>query len=128
MRKSIGAYPPNWKEIATALKDKHGWCCIRCGHPHDREGGHVLTIHHADIDPSNNRWWNLLCLCQRCHLHIQSKVVMERVWMFEHTPWFRPYVAGYYAAQYGLPDDEESVAGRIDELIALGQGLVSEVS
>jgi len=49
---------------------------------------------------------------------------MERVWMFEHSEWFRPYVAGYYAYQHGLPDDEESVRARINGLIALGQGLL----
>lgn len=121
-RKSTGDYPPNWREIATAIKEAHGWACIRCGHPHEPAAGYCLTVHHADLDPSNCRWWNLLCLCQRCHLQIQAKVVMERVWMFDHTPWFKPYVAGYYAFHHGLPDDEESVTPRIDELIALGQG------
>lgn len=41
--------------------------------------------------------------------------------MFEHSEWFRPYVAGYYAFHAGLPDDRESVTAHMDEYIALGQ-------
>lgn len=129
-RKSTGDYPPNWKAVATAVKDAAAWRCVRCEHPHDPPAGYCLTVHHLDLDPSNCRWWNLAPLCQRCHLQIQAKVVMERVWMFEHSAWFRPYVAGYYAHQHGLRDDRASVEPRIDELIALGQGriVVEELS
>lgn len=123
-RKSVGGcYPENWQEIAKSVKDDAGWKCVRCGHLHEVETGHVLTVHHLDMNPANCRWWNLAALCQRCHLQIQHKVVMERVWMFEHSKWFRPYVAGYYAFHAGQPDDRDSVLTRIDELIALGQGI-----
>lgn len=122
-RKSTGAYPPDWKTIAKAVKDKHGWKCIRCGHAHDPKAGYTLTVHHADICPANCAWWNLLCLCQRCHLQIQAKVVLERAWLLPHSEWFRPYVAGYYAHVNGLPDDEAYVLAHMDELIAVGQGL-----
>jgi hypothetical protein len=46
---------------------------------------------------------------------------MERVYMFEHTEWFKPYVAGYYAFHAGLPDDKESVQERMNEYLAIGQ-------
>lgn len=121
-RKSTGDYPPDWKAIATAVKEAVGWRCVRCDHPHDPPAGYCLTVHHLDLDPSNCRWWNLAPLCQRCHLQIQAKVVMERVWMFDHTPWFRPYVAGYYAYHAGLSDDRADVEPLIDRLIAMGQG------
>ena len=120
-RKSKGQYPANWKEIAQEVKDEAQWKCVRCGHPHDVKNGYVLTVHHLDLDPSNCRWWNLPALCQRCHLKIQAKVVMERIWMLPHSTWFKPYVAGYYAFQFGLPDHQEFVMGRIDKLIQLGQ-------
>ena len=120
-RKSTGDYPPNWKEIAKAVKDKHDWRCIRCGHLHDPKAGYTLTIHHADLNPSNSAWWNLLCLCQRCHLQIQAKVVLERPWILPHSQWFRPFVAGYYAHVSGLPDDEANVLAHIDELLEIGQ-------
>ena len=120
MRKSTGEYPDNWKEIASRVKEDAEWRCVRCGHPHDVEAGYVLTVHHLDINPSNCAWWNIPALCQRCHLHIQAKVVMEQDWMFEHSEWFKPYVAGYYAHTHGFPEDKEYVNEHLDELIELG--------
>lgn len=58
----------------------------------------VLTVHHFDGNKSNNAWWNLMPLCQVCHLVIQGKVVPEQPWMFSHSEWFKPYCAGFYAA------------------------------
>lgn len=120
MRKSIGAYPPDWPVIAKAVKDAANWHCVRCGHIHDPETGYTLTVHHLDIDPSNNAWWNTVALCQRCHLHIQGKVILERPYMFPHSAWFRPFVAGYYAARLGLPTDREYVLEHAEELILRG--------
>ncbi len=110
-------YPDDWTALATAVKDDAGWRCVRCDHQHDPPTGYCLTVHHLDGDKANSRWWNLAALCQRCHLSIQSRVFMHRVWMLPHTPWFRPYVAGYYAHLRGLPDDPESVADRLDDLL-----------
>lgn len=120
-RKSISDYPENWSEIANQAKNDVGWKCVRCGHPHDRETGHVLTVHHLDLDPKNCAWWNIVPLCQRCHLQIQAKVVMERMWMFEHSEWFKPYVAGYYAHVHELPEDREYVMTHLEELLKFGK-------
>lgn len=81
----------------------------------------VLTVHHLDGDKRNCRWWNLAALCQRCHLTIQGKVVMDRRWLHEHSPWFRPYAAGgYYAHRYlGEELTREQAVERMDELLAL---------
>ena len=117
-RKSTGDYPPNWDEIADQAKDEADWKCVRCDHPHDPAAGYTLTVHHLDLNKSNCAWWNLLALCQRCHLQIQNKVVMERRWMFEHSEWFKPYVAGFYAHKHGLPETKEYV---LDHLAALLQ-------
>ena len=121
-RKSISAYPSDWPEISLQIKDAAGWRCVRCGHPHDPAAGYCLTVHHLTIDPANCAWWNLAALCQRCHLSIQAKVVMERVWYLPHSEWFKPFCAGYYAHRFGLPDNREYVLAHVDELIALGQG------
>ncbi|WP_421801779.1 hypothetical protein [Flagellimonas sp.] len=32
----------------------------------------VLTVAHLDHDKSNNRFWNLKALCQRCHLTLDN--------------------------------------------------------
>lgn len=96
-----GAYPPDWRVIADRVKAEAGQRCIRCGHPHDPGAGRMLTVHHLDGDKSNGRWWNLLALCQACHLSVQARVIPERSWLFEHSAWFRVYVAGFYAHYYG---------------------------
>lgn len=113
-----GEYPPDWPEISTAVKEEAGWCCIRCDHPHDPAAGYCLTVHHLDGNKANCEWWNLTALCQRCHLTIQAKVVMNRIWMFQHSKWFRPYVAGYYAHHLELKLTREQVIERADDIIA----------
>jgi 5-methylcytosine-specific restriction endonuclease McrA len=115
-------YPADWQAIAQAVKDAAGWCCIRCGHPHDVATGHVLTVHHLDGDKANCRWWNLTALCQRCHLQVQGKVKMDQIYMHPHSDWFRPYAAGFYAfTVLGLDLSRAEVDDRIAELLALGQ-------
>lgn len=127
-RKSTGEYPPNWKEIAAEVKELAGWRCIRCNHKHDPESGYCLTVHHLDINPANCEWWNLAALCQKCHLQIQAKVVMERPYMFEHSEWFKPYAAGYYAKRNGLPTDKAYVMAHLSELLGLGSGLLANIA
>lgn len=137
------AYPPEWPALKDAVREAAGHrCvrCVRCGHPY-RKGEHgsgehspcdercthggdsrwrILTVHHLDGDKANCRWWNLAALCQRCHLTIQGRVVMARVWPWEHSEWFRPYVAGYYAHVYlGEDLSREETEARLDELLEL---------
>jgi 5-methylcytosine-specific restriction endonuclease McrA len=141
-----GEYPNGWAELARKVKSEAGWRCVRCGHPDHPEdctaaglprgqlpcdGGcthrgptrqRVLTVHHLDGDKGNGAWWNLLALCQVCHLVIQAKVQLERCYLWPHSHWFRPYVAGYYAwAVLGQELSRAEVDDRIEELLALGQ-------
>lgn len=120
-RKSTGTYPTDWKAIAQRVKDEAGWQCVRCGHPHNPKAGRTLTVHHLDINPENCRWWNLAALCQACHLSIQGRVYMDRPWvMAEHSAWFKPYAAGFYAWKYaGLDLDRDDVMSQLDELLSL---------
>lgn len=81
----------------------------------------ILTVHHLLLGPEGKRdlrWWNLVALCQRDHLIIQRKVLMERPWITEHSEWFKPYAAGFYAWKYeGVELTREETMARLDELL-----------
>jgi hypothetical protein len=80
----------------------------------------ILTVHHLTMDKADLRWWNLASLCQRCHLQIQGKVQMARVYPWPHSEWFKPYAAGWYAWSYlGEELTREETMARLDELLAL---------
>jgi 5-methylcytosine-specific restriction endonuclease McrA len=65
-------YPPNWKEIAFKVKERAGFKCEACLNPHGKSP-YVLTVDHViDHDPANVEDWNLVALCQRCHLRRQG--------------------------------------------------------
>jgi len=79
----------------------------------------ILTVHHLDEDKANCRWWNLVSLCQRCHLRMQRAVVMGRAYSYEHSDWFKPFAAGFYALKYEDAElTREEVDARMDELLA----------
>ena len=121
-----GVYPPDWKAIRDAVREEAGHLCIRCGSPHRPKEGYALTVHHLDCDKANVRWWNLVALCQRCHLKVQGRVILDRPWVLtEHSEWFRPYVAGFYAWKY-LGEDltRAEVEERLDELLRVEYRMV----
>lgn len=120
-RRGSGAYPADWPEIARRVKAAAGWACVRCGRAHDPASRHTLTVHHLNGRKDDCRWHNCLALCQRCHLRIQGRVDPNRPWvMADHTPWFRPYAAGLYAAKYlGVELSRAEVEARLDELLDL---------
>lgn len=96
-------------------------CDDRCSHPKDGKL-RQLTVHHLDGDKSNGRWWNLLALCQLCHLTIQGKCIPERPFLWEHSDWFKPYAAGFYAYWYGLTETtREQVSRDLDFYLQMGQ-------
>ncbi len=124
-----GEYTADWKAVATAVKNEAGWCCVRCKHPHHYASWHVLTVHHLDGDKGNNAWWNVLPLCQRCHLSIQGRVAPDRPFLFAHTPWFVPYVCGFYASYYGGQQITRAEAEATpDRWLRLGQPWLYEVA
>lgn len=99
---------------------------LRCGDASVVKSKHrVLTVHHLQTGHAEKldcRWWNLAALCQRCHLTIQGKVQMHRAWPWEHSEWFRPYVAGFYAWKYGGVDlSRTEVESELDALLEMGQ-------
>lgn len=116
----MNEYPDNWPEIARRVKEEAGWRCIRCKHLHDTPAGYMLTVHHLDMNKANCAWWNLLALCQRCHLSIQARVNPDQPYMFAHSEWFCIYAAGFYAKKY-LGEDltREQAQARLTELLEL---------
>lgn len=62
-------YPPDWEYISWSIKRWAGWRCEECGRDHSEvERSRLLTVHHIDHDPENNKRENLISLCSRCHL------------------------------------------------------------
>ncbi|NOT09105.1 MAG: HNH endonuclease [Gemmatimonadales bacterium] len=129
-RRSVGEYPPDWEAIAARVKEEAGGCCLRCGVTdayqlsiEERDPGAGLTVHHADLNPANNVWWNLLALCQRCHLSFQARVVPEQAYLWEHSAWFKPFAAGYYASTMGLRHGDRGwVEAHMVEILINAQG------
>ena len=76
--KDKSLYPKNWKMISWIIRAEAGNQCELCdalnGMPHPKTGSKVvLTVHHLDFNPGNNLRYNLIALCQRCHIRLDAK-------------------------------------------------------
>lgn len=117
MRRFTNDYNADGKEKRRQAREAAGNKCIRCGSP--SVPGRILTTHHFDGNKANDSWWNLLALCQVCHLVIQGRVDPEVPWFLEHSEWIKPYVAGFYAKKYEGRDIARAEAEeRLTELLA----------
>lgn len=117
MRRFTNTYNPDGKEKRRLARESAGNKCIRCGSP--SVPGRILTTHHFDGNKANDEWWNLLALCQVCHLKVQGRVDPETPWFLEHSEWLKPYVAGFYASKYeGRIITREEAIERLDQLLA----------
>ena len=117
MRRFTGQYAQDGKAKRKEARERVGNKCIRCKSP--SVPGKILTTHHFDGNKSNDAWWNLLPLCQVCHLQIQAKVDPEQSYLLEHSEWIKPYVAGFYAHKYENREITQSEAlDRLNELLA----------
>ena len=68
-------YGPNWKilryKILDRTQDKCELCSVSIKEPHPITGSKVvLTVHHINFNIQDNRDYNLIALCQRCHLKL----------------------------------------------------------
>jgi len=57
-----------WDLITAQVYRQRGRRCERCGVSGDKK---VLTIHHKNYNPLDNRLCNLVILCQGCHFKTQ---------------------------------------------------------
>jgi len=117
MRSFRNDYNPDGADKRREARELAGNRCIRCSSP--SAPGKILTTYHFDGDKANDEWWNLLPLCQVCHLHIQAKVDPNVHWFLEHSDWLKPYVAGFYAWKYeGRKIMRDEAERRLDQLLA----------
>ena len=118
MRRFTNDYNPDGQQKRREARELAGNKCIRCGSP--SVPGKILTTHHLNGDKSDDAWHNLLPLCQVCHLQIQAKVDPEQPYFLEHSSWFKPFIAGYYAKKYLNQNlTHAEVMARLDELLQL---------
>lgn len=104
------------------IRDHRVPCDSLCTHDPDMSSDRILTVHHLDGVKANLAWWNLAALCQRCHLTIQGRVKMPQTYQLEHSTWFLPYVAGFYAATILGEDLTRTEVDRdLVRLLAAGQ-------
>src|SRR5260221_3148669 len=117
MRRFLHNYNADGQQKRREARERAGNKCIRCGSP--SVPGRILTTHHFDGDKSNDVWWNLLALCQICHLQIQGKVDPETPYFLEHSEWLKPFVAGFYAWKYeGRMIERPEAEARMIELLS----------
>ena len=127
--RALGSYGVDWRDVPELQGDRVAGDLVRELESELRPKSapvqaawRILTVHHLDEVKANCHWWNLTALCQRCHLYIQRKVTMENPWPWDHTDWFQPYAAAWYAHKYlALALTREETMERLDELLALGQ-------
>lgn len=98
-----GDYPKDWPQIAERVKRAAGGKCVRCGFIHSPQLGRTLTVHHFDGDKGNCEPWNLMALCQACHLSVQGRVNPDVPLLTKPSVWSMPYIAGFYLSGRGMP-------------------------
>lgn len=78
-------YPPDWKQIALAVKEAADWVCQECGQQCRKPGEpfdthrRTLTVAHLDHDPMNSDPRNLKALCAPCHLRYDAPVKAQKL-------------------------------------------------
>lgn len=71
-------YPPDWDQIAKAIKTESEWQCECCGKqcrlPGEPLDTHTrtLTVAHLNHIPMDCRPGNLMAMCAPCHLRYDS--------------------------------------------------------
>ena len=108
-------YPPDWKRIATEIKEAAGWKCQKCGKQCRRPGEpfdthkRTLTVSHKNHIPEDVRPENLQALCAPCHLkydaqhHAETRRNRKKIGVKEYADYGRCLMEGLKA---GLQSEE----------------------
>jgi len=76
-------YPPDWKQIADAVKAEAGYQCEMCGKQCRRPGEpfdthkRTATVAHCNHVEMDCRPENLVCACAPCHLRYDARHHVE---------------------------------------------------
>lgn len=66
-------YPPTWDEVSLGVKQEAEWKCELCGEPNNKDTWHILTTAHIIPIGRLIKRWNLIAVCQRCHVGTVEK-------------------------------------------------------
>lgn len=103
-------YPDNWTLISRATIEDRGGFCSTCKRT-PRDHGIVLTVHHIDYNPANNKPNNLVVLCQGCHLRCQA-------WDLAEATRLNKVLVLMRMGQLCFPGLEPEIPKRLDRVIS----------
>ena len=92
-------YPKDWKLISQAIIKNQNNICYFC--PAENHKSHwktgskvVLTTHHIDGNLKNNSRYNLIALCQRCHLRLDLEKHLSKRFKIDKNYWIKKVKQG----------------------------------
>src|SRR5450432_85465 len=92
-------YPPNWKELSRACKERAGWRCERCkvkqkARRKSKRTGEWYRVYlhaaHVFLNDTQNPHAPLMCLCPTCHgrydfwLRLRMTIVLLEIYKHQH--------------------------------------------
>lgn len=76
-------YVINWSQISRAFRDSKNYKCEKCNYKiKNLTESKFMQTHHVDRNKLNNKKYNLMCLCIKCHsevdeIHIKNFSTLE---------------------------------------------------
>ena len=83
------SYAEWFRLMKPVILERDGAECVVCKLPHEmipNGRGHlksILVIHHCDENPANNEAWNLIAMCQPCHMKHHKSPTTPFPWLSE---------------------------------------------
>ena len=68
---SYERYPIDWTQtLRRSIRERDRYTCKLCG---DLQGDRTLDVHHIDYEKKNCNPYNLITLCRKCNIRVNSK-------------------------------------------------------